>query len=108
VLVISSKKVLWQKQGTCTLVDDEPDPPTAAAYNSAKGWKEVKEVIAVTGGANFLFPKDQLMLVLSGSGGYKPIEKQSDRLLGNLKFSKTYLVWYHHLLQKEEWNSKRK
>jgi len=107
MLVISSAKVGWVKQGVCTLVDNEPSPPTAKDFASPKGWKEVKDFVVMNKGGNFLFPKSQLMLVLT-AGGYKPIESEEDRTLGNLKRSKNYLVWYHHLLQNEVWKSKPK
>ena len=106
MLVISSEKVRWQKQGTCNLVDNEPDPPTASNFASKKGWKEVKNLVACTKGGNFLFPKDQLMLVLSG-GNYKPIDKDADRMLRSLKPAKNYMVWYHHLLTMTMWKSKQ-
>jgi hypothetical protein len=107
MLVISSAKVGWAKQGTCILVDNEPKPPTDNDYASHKGWKEVKDFLAATKGGNFLFPKDQLMLVLE-SGAYKPIESEERRTLRNLKSDKNYLVWYHHLLQNEVWTNKKK
>ena len=106
-LVISSKKVGWVKQGTCTLVDNEPSPPSNIDFASANGWKEMKDVTAASKGGNFLFPKDQLMLVLA-NGDYKGIESDEKRLLGSLKRDKNYLVWYHHLLQNEEWKKKPK
>ena len=105
-LVISSEKVGWAKQGTCTLVDNEPCPPTASNFASKKGWKEVKNIVACNKGGNFLFPQDQLMVVLT-NGAYRPIEKETDRLLGNLKPSKNYMVWYHHLLTMAVWKSKQ-
>jgi hypothetical protein len=104
-LVISSKKVGWAKQGTCTLVDDEPQAPTNSSFASDEGWKEVTDVIASAGGADFLFPHDQLMLVLPSTGSYKPLDTRKDRLLGNLKHDRNYMVWYHHLLQNDVWKS---
>jgi hypothetical protein len=68
----------------------------------------VTAVMAVAGGSDFLFPRDQLMLVLPSSGTYKPIDKRNDRMLGNLKHDKNYMVWYHHLLQSDVWKSKPK
>ena len=70
------------------------------------GWKEVKNIVVTNKGGNFLFPQDQLMVVLPG-GSYKPIEKDSNRLLGNLKAGKNYMVWYHHLLTAAVWKSKQ-
>jgi hypothetical protein len=106
MLVISSEKVRWRKQGTCTLVDNEPAPPTAGDFASNKGWKEVKNFVSCTGGGTFLFPKDQLMVVLS-NGDYKPIDKDVDRMLRSLKPAKNYMVWYHHLLTMTMWKSKQ-
>ena len=62
-LVISSSKVGWKKQGTCILVDDEPTPPTNKGYESKKGWKMVSQFIVCSGGGDFLFPVDQILLV---------------------------------------------
>ena len=100
-LIITSKRVAWAKQGCCTLVDNEPEPPTAPSFASAKGWKEVTGFTAVEGGGNFLFPRDQLMVVLD-KGGYKPIESDDKRQLSSLQPTKNYLVWYHHLLPTKE------
>jgi hypothetical protein len=97
VLVISSKKVGWKKQGTCILVDDQPHPPTLAGYESPKGWKEVKGFKASLKGGDFLFPRDQLLLVLS-DGSYRPIPSDPARTLAKLSSIKNYLVWWHHLL----------
>ena len=105
MLVISSAKVKWQKQGNCTLVDNEPAPPTDPSLNSDKGWKEVTGFRAVMGGGNFLFPKDQLLLVLS-DGSYVPIESRTGRELHKLNVTKNYLVWYHHLLTDKNWKEK--
>ena len=105
VLVISSAKVKWAKQGTCTLVDNEPSPPTDPTHSSENGWKEVTNFRAVMGGGNFLFPKDQLLQVLD-DGTYKPIESRKGRELDKLSATKKYLVWYHHLLTNKNWTEK--
>jgi hypothetical protein len=106
VLVVSSKKVNWAKQGTCKIVDDEPTPPTQEGYESHQGWKEVTGFVTSMGGGTFLFPEDQLMVVLT-NGKYKPIASDEQRQLGKLAVGKTYLVWYHHLLTPSEWQKKR-
>lgn len=106
-LVVSSAKVKWKKQGSCMLVDNEPLPPAAEDYASIKGWKEVTNLRAVTGGGNFLFPKDQILVVLD-DGSYQPIESHSCRELSKLSCSKKYLVWYHHLLTQKDWQDKLK
>ena len=110
-LVITSERVRWEKQGTCILVDNEPAPPTNGVYASHNGWKEVKGIITSMGGADFLFPADQLMLVVPGpspgQATYKPIGPEKGRMLGSLKNEKHYLMWYHHLLQEETWKQKK-
>ena len=93
VLIIISKKVGWAKQGSCTLVDNEPSPPTVTKYAS------------VVGGGNFLFPKDQLLLV-ADNGSYKPIESSEQRNLSKLHATKNYLVWYHHLIPFQVWKNR--
>jgi hypothetical protein len=104
-LVISSKKVGWKKQGSCTLVDDEPKPPEQKDYASSQGWKEVKGITVAAGGGNFLIPKDQLLLV-GTDGSYKPIQLDSKRTLAKLSSDKHYLVWYHHLFPSKVWKEK--
>ena len=105
--MISSGKVGWEKQGSCILVDNEPAPPQNDDYASAKGWKEVTGFTAALGGGDFLFPKDQLLLV-GGDGKYKPIDKDEKRTLSKLSPTKNYLVWYHHLLPTKVWRQKQK
>jgi hypothetical protein len=95
-LVISSKKVGWKKQGTCTLRDDEPASPEDPDLASTRGWKEVSNFAAVQGGGDFLFPMDQILLVTAE--GYKPIKDDSKRVLSALRKEKNYLVWYHHVM----------
>jgi hypothetical protein len=94
-VLISSVNVDWQKQGTCTVVDDEPPPPTKEPYVASVGWKKVTDMSATSAGGDFLFPKDQLLLVTGSQ--YTPLANDDDRLLRNLKKGKSYLVWYHHL-----------
>jgi hypothetical protein len=106
MLVITSEKVDFEKRGSCTLVDNEPPPPADVDYASEKGWKEVTGFTAVQGGRDFLFPKDQLMLVSDGK--YRPIEKEENRQLGKLNATKNYLVWYHHLFPSEVWKKKKR
>jgi hypothetical protein len=53
ILVISSAKVGWKKQGTCKLLDDEPVSPEDKKLASDKGWKEVSGFAAVNGGGGF-------------------------------------------------------
>jgi hypothetical protein len=96
--MISSKKVGWKKQGTCTMVDNEPPPPTQQGFASKRGWKQVKNVQVSQGGGNWLFPFDQLMLVPGKGNDYKELKKDSQRLLSALSPTKQYLVWYHHLV----------
>jgi hypothetical protein len=105
VLFISSKKVGWAKQGTCKLVDDQPAPPSDPALESPQGWKEVTAFVAVTGGGDFQFPVDQL-LVVTPTGEYKPIPGNANRTLGKLSATKNYLVWWHHLVQQHAWKAK--
>jgi hypothetical protein len=104
-LVISSEKVGWQKQGMCMLVDDEPVPPRDVEFAADKGWKEVKSFRADIGGGNFLFPRDQILLVMR-DGSYAPIETDTKRTLGNINQGRNYLVWYHHLMQTKDWAAK--
>jgi hypothetical protein len=105
-LAISSKKVEWKRQGTCTLVDNEPPSPILENYRAETGWKEVESIQVHTGGGNFLFPKDQLLLVTEK--GYKVIILEEKRMLGNLSPNKKYLVWYHHVMPFALLDSKRK
>lgn len=95
MLEISSGKCGWKKQGGCKVVDDEPPPPTEDPFASDSGWKQVTGFKAAQGGADFLFPSDQLLVVTED--GYKPIKRDEDRLLGKLKAGKEYLVWWHHI-----------
>ena len=106
MLVISSAKVGWKKQGTCKLLDDEPVSPEDEKLASGKGWKEVSGFAAVNGGGDFPFPKDQLLLVTNE--GYKTIKLNEDRVLSALSKEKNYLVWYHHVMTKATWQSKYK
>jgi hypothetical protein len=104
--VISSAKVLWKKQGTCKLLDDEPPSPQQEKYKSSKGWKEVSGLTATQGGGDFLFPMDQLLLVTAD--GYKPIKEDKKRVLSALNKEKNYLVWYHHVMTTATWQAKFK
>jgi hypothetical protein len=106
ILVISSKKVGWKKQGTCRLLDDEPVSPEDKKLASDKGWKEVSGFAVVNGGGDFLFAKDQLLLVTNE--GYKTIKLDKDRVLSALSKEKNYLVWYHHVMTRSTWQSKYK
>ena len=93
------------KQGTCIMVDDQPTPP-AGAFAAHKGWKEVKGFKAVKGGADFLFPADQI-LKIGKKGQYLEFKKGvNTRKLGSLDSTQHYLVWYHHLLQIDTWKKK--
>ena len=102
--MVSSARVGWKKQGGCKLVDNEPKPPVLKGYASDKGWKEVTMLAAVQGGGNFLFPKEQILLVTET--GYKVIKAEADRHLSKLNKQKAYLVWYHHLLPVKVWQEK--
>ena len=104
--MISSKKVKWAKQGTVQLLDNEPPPPEDEMFASESGWKEVSGFKAVQGGGDYLFPKDQLLLVAE-NGDYKPLNQNSQRLLGKLHAEKHYLVWWHHLLPLKVWKEKQ-
>jgi hypothetical protein len=103
-MVITSKKVGYKKQGSCTLHDNEPTPPTMAGYESAKGWKEVSNITTAQGGGNFLFPKDQILVVTTS--GYRQIPSDDNRVISKLNGAKKYLVWYHHLLPVKIWKTK--
>ena len=103
-LVISSAKVGWKKQGTCVLVDNEPAPPKLEGYEADKGWKEVKSFMVSSGGGNFLFPEDQLLLVTDK--GYKAIAATNARQLSKLSSSKHYLIWYHHVMPTKVWQER--
>jgi hypothetical protein len=94
---ISSAKCGWKKQGGCKVVDDEPPPPTEEPFASDRGWKQVTGFKVAQGGADYLFPSDQLLVVTED--GYKPIKNNEHRLLGSLKAGKVYLVWWHHILR---------
>ena len=103
--MISSAKVGWKKQGTCVLVDNEPAPPKLDGYEADKGWKEVKNFMVAAGGGDFLFPKDQL-LVVTKQHGYTAIKNETARQLSKLSSSKSYLVWYHHLMPTKVWKQR--
>jgi hypothetical protein len=105
-LVISSHKVEWRKQGSCTVLDDEPVSPEDEDYASDRGWKEVTNFMATQGGGDFLFPEDQILVVTSD--GYKPIKEDSKRVLSALSKEKNYLVWYHHVMTPQAMNLKFK
>lgn len=105
-LVVCSDQVAWAKQGMCTLVDGEPEPPTLKDFTAPEGWKLVKNFVASSGGGDYQFPKDQILLVAKGV--YKVMDSPEDRELGSLSASKSYLVWYHHLLPEVAWSAKRK
>ena len=100
-MVITSDKVGWAKQGTVTLVDGEPEPPPMENYNADEGWKMV-------GGGDYQFPRDQILVVLRGRQNFKELPEPEDRELGSLSTTKTYLVWYHHLMSVADWKLKRK
>ena len=106
VLIISSDKVDWGKMGTCVCVDPEPAPPTLEDFASPRGWREVNKFIPDKAGKDYLFPSDQILLVMT-NGKYKVIKEDGQRNLGNLNQTKNYLVWYHHLLQQEDWKGKQ-
>ena len=106
-MVITSDKVAWAKQGTVTLVDGEPEPPTMAEYSAEEGWKMVRHFVPSAGGGDYQFPYDQILVVLRGVGKYKELPEPEDRLLGNLSSTKSYLVWYHHFLSVKDWKIKR-
>jgi hypothetical protein len=93
-LKFSSPQCGWKAQTTCVLPDDNPKPPGGTHYQE-NGWKLVKEVMVTNDGADFLIPKNQLML--STATGYRNLIKKEDRLLNALDETKVYLVWYHHL-----------
>ena len=63
-----------------------------------------EEIQVCTGGGNFLFPAEQLLVCLAK--GYRVLESEASRHLSNLKMDKTYLVWYHHLTPLQEWKKK--
>ena len=106
-LVITSDRVAWAKQGTVTLVDGEPEPPELENYNAEEGWKMVRNFVTNTGGGDYQFPRDQILVVLRGHQNYKELPKAEDRELGSLSKTKTYLVWYHHLMTVADWKLKR-
>jgi hypothetical protein len=108
ILVITSTAVHHAKQGTCTLHDAEPPPPTLAGLDDPEGWKLVRNIIVNRGGADYVFPKDQILLKVRGEAMYKVIEKAKDRELGALRKQKQYLVWYDHLMTEEDWKRKTK
>ena len=87
------------RQGRCLLVDNEPSPPDNPGFESfeGKGWKEIGGIKALKGGGNFLFPREQILVVME-NGTYKPITKDADRNLSALATTKTYLVWFHHIM----------
>jgi hypothetical protein len=93
-LKFSSAQCGWKAQATCVLADDNPKSPTGQHYQK-NGWKLVKEVMVTNDGADFLIPKNQLML--STPGGYRNLIKKEERILNALDEKKVYLVWYHHL-----------
>jgi hypothetical protein len=107
VLVVSSSKVKWAKQGTCVLVDNEPTPPDSEGFESPQGWKEVTGMLKYKGGGDYLFPFDQILLI-NDQDTYCTINTESNRHLGNLKNDKHYLVWFQNLLQEEAWTQKNK
>jgi hypothetical protein len=79
-----------------TLQCDSANPKSpGGTHFKKKGWKLVKEVVVTNDGADFLIPKNQLML--STATGYRNLTKREDRLLNALDETKVYLVWYHHL-----------
>jgi hypothetical protein len=61
--MISSAQVQWIKQGSFTIVDDEPTPPTQDDYYAEKGWKMVNNYQSTRGGTGFMFPVDQILKV---------------------------------------------
>ena len=107
-LVITSDRVSWAKQGTVTLVDGEPEPPELEYYNAEEGWKMVRNFVTNTSGGDYQFPHDQILVVLRGRQNFKELPEPEDRELGNLSPTKTYLVWYHHLMSVKDWKLKRK
>ena len=103
-MIITSAKVGWKQQGTCTVVDNEPAPPTIDGYESQKGWKELGSFQVIQGGGDYLFPKDQILRV-TNSQTYKVIVNDKDRELCQLaKKTTNYLVWYHHVFTKTDYN----
>ena len=106
-MVITSDKVAWAKQGTVTLIDGEPVPPPLKGFDSPEGWKMVRNFITNAGGGDYRFPHDQIMVVLRGDNKYKELHDAEDRELRNLSKTKTYLVWYHHLMTMADWKQKR-
>ena len=62
--------------------------------------------VASNGGGTFLFPMDQLMVVRT-DGEYMPLRNDDAHNLSWLTVNKKYLVWYHHLLKKNDWKKKR-
>ena len=65
MVVVTSSKVKWVKQATVRVADPEPVPPTFAPYKSERGWILVTDFKVVQGGHDFLFPKDQILMVPS-------------------------------------------
>lgn len=65
------------------------------------------------GGGDYLFPKDQLLLVILDMKQpdievkYKKIEIEGHRHLSKLKQDKNYLVWFHHLWRPADLKAKR-
>jgi hypothetical protein len=96
VMVITSDRVQYIRQGTFKVVDSEPVPPKNKDYRAAEGWKLVTDIVAVAGGEDYQFPVDQILLV-TANGAYRPIIEDTDRQVGNMDGKKRYLVWYHHL-----------
>jgi hypothetical protein len=113
VVLISSDKCGWRKQGSCKVIDDEPTPPDDPSLTAPEGWKEVTAFKAVNGGGDYLFPKDQLLLVMLDMKQpdievkYKKIEFEGHRHLSKLKQDKNYLVWFHHLWRPADLKAKR-
>lgn len=106
-MVISSPSVNWVKQGTVLLLDGEPESPQMDGFTASEGWKQVRNFVPSTGGEDFCFPQNQILVVLRGEGNYKELLEAEDRELGKLGTTKTYLVWYHHLWTEEHCKAKR-
>jgi hypothetical protein len=106
VMVITSDRVKYIRQGSFKVVDSEPLPPKHKDYQAAEGWKLVTDIVAVAGGEDYQFPVDQILLVTT-NGAYRAIVEDTDRQVGNMDRKKRYLVWYHHLWTATAANEKK-
>ncbi len=96
---------MYVKQGTVTLVDGEPPPPTLPNFEAKEGWKLVKNITVTSSGGDYTFPPDQILRV-TRDGHYKEMPMVEERALANLK-RVSYLVWYHHLWTPQQWTQKK-